>query len=97
MTTLIVKDPVPWLVRHGRLAHAMGRRFATEHDERALCGAMRYHAKATSFGRPMGKRDVRCLRCMRILGMKPSKSLRERAELLNAELRVVHAKMRRCA
>lgn len=78
-----------WRVRNGLMSHAMGH-FSTE---RALCGAFRYYP--ASAYRPATRRDMKCLRCLKILGRKPPKKLREKIARANAELRTLYAMARR--
>lgn len=92
---LLLTSPLKWVCCNGDLAHALGTRYKSETRDRPICGAKRY-----SFGssREATARSVKCIRCLRLLGRVVPKKLRVRAELLNAELRVVRMRMRRaCA
>lgn len=80
-----------WLVFNGHMAHAMGRRYRSETQDRPICGANRHWHT----GRPTNKRSVKCIRCLRILGLKTPKTLRERIANVNAELRTLRMKARR--
>jgi hypothetical protein len=75
------------------MAHAMGRRYKSDTRDRAICGAFRNYSASTY--RPSTRRDVRCIRCLRILGHETPKKLRVQIALANAELRMLRAIARR--
>jgi len=80
-----------WRVFNGHMAHAMGRRYPSETLDRPICGAnRRWH-----LGRATNRRSLKCIRCLRILGLKTPKTLRERIANVNAELRTLRMKTRR--
>lgn len=82
-----------WRIFNGLLAHAVGRRYKGERDLRPICGANRYTWARR--GHPMKRGAVKCIRCLRILGLKTPKRIRQRIELINLEKRRLHAALRR--
>ena len=77
-----------WGVRNGLLAHAIRKRRPWDTMDAALCGAAR------GGFRPTTDRDVKCIRCSRILGRETPKKLRVKITRANAELRKLYAMAR---
>lgn len=82
-----------WRVLNNNVAHAMGRKYKMETFDRALCGARRY--QNWRFFPEENHRSVRCLRCLRILGFKEPKNVKEELSIANATLRRLRAVARR--
>lgn len=80
-----------WRVFNENLAHAMGRRYPSETQDRPICGANRHW----HIGRPMNRQSRKCIRCLRLTGRETPKILREKIARANAELRRLRALARR--
>jgi len=80
-----------WRYECGPVAHAWQLRYEGDTRERTICGAARYASRPS---RDAPEKTPRCIRCLRLLGLE-TPELSERVELLNAELRLIHMRMRK--
>lgn len=78
----------------GMISHALGRRYRSETVDRPICGARRYRPTVYT---PETSLHIRCLRCLRILGLHEPKEIREQLSLANGAVRLLRMVARKAA